>query len=249
MQHPSGPSRGRITSLLCALIFAATAQAGDDFVNLKNIGQQNFKLISQDMGAALSYKSLSPAEPLGIAGFDLGLELSNTTLKNDAAFDFAAGGDGLGYLPVPKLHAHKGLPANIDVGFMYSQVPSTDIRLTGLEARYALVAGNVALPAVAVRGTYSSLEGIDEFEMETTGLELTVSKGFLMLTPYAGMGNVWVDSTPTGTAATTGLKKEELSLDKWFIGANFNMGLINMAVEMDDTGGTRTLGGKLGVRF
>ena len=233
---------------LIAVLFCScgTASAANDINTLGAVGgQANFKLFSEDMGAAVSYKALSPAEPLGLVGFDVGIEVTTTTMQNDAVMDNVSGGDGYSVLPVPKLHAHKGLPYNFDVGMMYSEVPSSSIRLTGFEARYSLVSGNTLLPAFAVRGTWSNLQGVDKLDMQTKGLEVTVSKGFLMFTPYAGVGNVWVTSTPDVASLT----KEELSLDKWFVGANMNMGLLNLAVELDETGGAQTVGGKLGVRF
>lgn len=209
--------------------------------------QPEFKLFSEDLGAALSYKAVIPAEPLGITGFDLGLEVTSTEMKSSALWSKATGGGSApSSLIVPKLHVHKGLPLNIDVGAFYSAVPTTNIKLYGGELRYAILEGGVAMPAVAIRGSVSKLTGVDQLSFGTKGLDISISKGFAMFTPYAGVGRVWVDSTPL---ATTGLTKETFQLGKVFVGGNLNFGLINLALEYDKTGSAQSYSAKLGFRF
>lgn len=224
----------------------AAAQAASDIDNLGNLGQAQFRLFSEDLGAALSYKALAPAEPLGITGFDIGIEATATRLEHSALFDEATTGSGMDYLVVPKLHVHKGLPFNIDVGGFYSSVPNTNIKLTGLELRYAFLEGGIAMPAVAVRAAYTKLSGVDQLDFDTRSVELTASKGFVMLTPYAGIGKVWTTSTPNGIAS---LQEESFALTKIFIGANLNLGLLNLAIEGDKTGDAASYGLKLGFRW
>jgi hypothetical protein len=230
--------------VLCAV--TGGVQAADDLDSIGALVQGEFRDLSEDLGAALSYKAIAPAEPLGITGFDVGIEVSSTALDNDAAFNKACSGCDISNLYIPKLHLHKGLPLNLDVGLMYSSVPNSNIKLTGVELRYAFIEGGVAMPAVAVRGTYSKISGVDELDFNTRGLELTVSKGFAMLTPYAGVGTNWVTSTPS---ASTGLQEEKFTQSKYYVGANMNLGLMNIAVEADKTGGAQTISAKLGLRF
>ena len=90
---------------------------------------------------------------------------------------------------------------------------------------------------------------MDQLEFNTRGVDLSVSKGFLMFTPYAGVGKVWAASTPMGTAAAAGLSKESFSSNKAFVGLNLNFGLMNLALEGDKTGKASTYGAKLGFRF
>ncbi len=223
------------------------AVAGD-INNIQALSQPNFRLLSEDLGAALSYKPLTPTAPLGITGFDLGIAATSTKLQNSSVFTTAGGGDHSSVI-VPSLRLNKGLPFNIDVGFMYSAVPSTNIKLVGGELRYAFVSGNVAMPAIGIRGSFTKLSGVDQLEFSTRGVDLSISKGFLMFTPYAGIGKVWADSNPVGTAAAAGLSKESFSVNKTFIGLNMNFGLMNVALEGDKTGKASTYGAKLGFRF
>lgn len=229
--------------VLCAV--AGGVQAADDLDNIGALLQGDFKKLSEDLGASLSYKAVTPAEPLGITGFDLGVEFSSTTLENKTVFNTACSSCDIDNLIIPKLHLHKGLPLNLDVGLMYSSVPNSNIKLTGVELRYAFLEGGMASPALALRGTYSKLSGVDQLDFDTRGVELTVSKGFAMFTPYGGVGQNWVTSTPN----VSGLEEETFTQSKYYVGLNMNLGLLNIDVEADETGGAQTISGKLGLRF
>jgi len=231
---------------VAAFSIASPCFAANDIDNLQSLLQTEFKSFSQDLGAALSYKAVSPAEPMGVTGFDIGLEVTGTELKHSDIWDKASSGSAPSTLPIPKLHVIKGLPFNIDVGAIYTKVPSTNISLLGGELRYAILEGGVASPAVAVRGTFTKLSGVDQLDFSTKGLELSVSKGFAMLTPYAGAGIVWVDSKPD---ATTGLKDESFQQNKYYVGANVNFGLLNFALEYDNTDSANSYTAKVGWRF
>lgn len=232
------------------LSVAGGAQAANDLDGINQLAQDSFLKLSEDLGSALSYKAVAPAEPLGILGFDIGIEASSTSLQNKDVFDQACNNCSINTLIVPKVHAHKGLPFGLDVGLMYSSVPNSNVKMTGMELRYAIIEGGVAMPAVAVRGTYSKLSGVDQLDLSTKGVELTVSKGFLMLTPYAGVGQNWVTSTPntTGLGGIT-LQEESFTQSKYYVGLNVNLGLLNLAAEVDETGGAKTASAKLGFRF
>lgn len=231
-----------------ALAASAVAAQAANIDTLQNLGQTEFRALSEDLGAALSYKALAPVEPLGITGFDLGIEVSATSVKHSEFFKQATG-SSIDTLPAAKLHLHKGLPFNIDVGGFYSSVPDSNIRLVGAELRYAFIEGGVALPAVAVRGTYTKLSGVDQLDFSTRGLELGISKGFAMLTPYAGVGKVWTTSTPQNIPAPFTLSEEKFAQNKVFVGTNLNFGLMNLALEGDKTGDATTYGLKFGFRW
>lgn len=232
------------SAVLCMAVSGSGIAA--DLDQLQQLGQGEFLAISKDLGAALSYKPMTPTEPLGITGFDVGVSLNVTQIKNSALFDKASSGDFPGYIPVPALRAYKGLPWNFDVGAMVSGVPGTNVRLWGGELRWSFVAGNTVIPAIGIRGSYTRLNGVDQLDLDTKGLDISISKGFLNFTPYGGIGRVWVSSTPRGVPSLGG---ESFSLNKVFAGVNINFGLVNLAVEADRTGNNTTGGLKVGFRF
>ncbi|MBI3358634.1 MAG: hypothetical protein HY037_03480 [Nitrospirae bacterium] len=169
----------------------ASAQAGTLDLTSSKLGQAEFKSLSKELGLAVSYLPVSPAEPLGIVGFDVGIEVTAVSTESDS---FAKVGDPPKTLILPKLHLQKGLPLGIDIGAIYSKVSAIDASLVGGEIKYAIIAGNVALPAVAVRGAFTKLLGVDSLDLSTVSADLSVSKGFAFITPYAGAGLVKVTS-------------------------------------------------------
>lgn len=218
-----------------------------DLNRLQLLSQSEFVALSEDLGAALSFKPLLPAEPMGVSGFDMGAAVTVTKAKNVALLERATGNTDLsGVIPVPTLRVHKGLPWDVDVGVMVSTVPSTDIKVVGGELRWAVWAGSAATPAVAIRGSVTRLQGGDQLAFDTQGLDISLSKGFAFVTPYVGAGTVRVRSQPQGVP---GLSAVSLSQSKVFGGVNLNFGLMNLAFEADVTDGRASYGAKLGVRF
>ncbi len=237
----------KILPMLLLLAGVSLNASAATFSAMSLLSQSQFKDLSEDFGAALSYKSLQPAEPLGITGFDVSLEATSTDIsKSGAALKTATNGDvDITRVIVPKLHVSKGLPFGVDVSASLASVPGTDIKVIGGELRYAILGGGVALPAIAVRASMSRLSGVSEWDLNTKGLDLSISKGFLMFTPYAGIGQVWATSTPhAGT-----LTEENVTLAKTFIGANMNLGLMNFALEGDKTGDANSVSFKFGFRW
>ncbi|MCW5625092.1 MAG: hypothetical protein KIT73_10280 [Burkholderiales bacterium] len=233
----------------CCLFAAAIATPAfaDDLDQLQLLNQSEFRRLSEDLGSALSYKPLAPAEPLGVFGFDVGVAVTATSLRNTDIFRKASsGGDFPSTLPVPTLRGAVGLPFGIDIGLSYAAAPGTNIKYFGGDLKWAVYGGSTLLPAVAVRGAYTKLSGVSQLDFDTKSVDLSVSKGFLMFTPYAGIGQVWVDSATKGVP---GLGGESFSMTKYFGGVNVNLGLINFAFEVDRTGEANTFGGKVGFRF
>jgi len=230
--------------LTLTLLATSSLQAGS-FSSLDAISQDQFRQLSETLGAASHYKGVTPAEPLGILGLDIGIEVSATKVDQDV-FELASEGDySFSSLLIPRLHAHKGLPFNLDVGASLSAVPGTDLTVVGAELRYALIKGGVAMPAVAVRASFSQVQGVTELNLNNTALELTLSKGFLVLTPYGGFGIVHTAANPQNSAV---LEEETIDQKKIFIGLNINLG-INFTVEADRTGDFTSYSAKAGIRF
>lgn len=210
------------------------------------VNQADFRLLSEDLGAALSYHAQIPTEPLGATGFDIGVGVTAAKLRNVALLQRVTSDDVDATLYVPTLRAHKGLPLGFDIGLMYASIPGSNIRYTGGELRYAILKGGVASPALGVRGSFTKLSGVDQLAMSTRGVDVSISKGFAFVTPYAGLGRVWVKSDPHGTA---GLRVEEFSLNKAFVGVGMNFAALNLNVEGDKTGDVTSYSLKIGLRF
>lgn len=236
----------KLLVLLCTLGIAQPVMAAN-ITTLGSLAQPEFRTLSEDLGAALSYKPITPAAPLGTTGFDMGIEVTQTDMSRSSQIWSKAtgGGSTISKLYIPKLHIAKGLPFGIDIAAFYSKIPSTNISLYGGELRYAILDGGLAQPAVAIRGSFTKLSGVNQLSLDTKGLDVSISKGFAMFTPYAGLGQVWVNSTPN----VAGLVAESFTQGKVFAGANLNLGFSNLAAEFDKTGGIQSVSMKLGFRF
>lgn len=232
-------------SVIPAALAVVNPAKAADFDQLSDLGQQQFKTLVENLGAVTHYKAIAPAEPLGLIGFDVALELSSTDL-NSTILDIASGGSiDQGQFLLPRLHVHKGLPFGIDLGASVAAVSDTDLMALGAELRYAFLEGSTITPAVAIRAHYSLVQGADELDINNAGVELTISKGFLMLTPYAGIGAIRTSGSVNDVA---GVNDESVSMEKVYVGLNVNLGF-NFGVEADRTGDYSTYSIKAGLRF
>lgn len=237
----------RLATLACALaaVGAAPARAAD-FNAIGTLTQAEFRALAEDIGAAVSYKGMIPSEGLGITGFDLGLSVGATEVANRATLIKAANGaDVPKAVPLVGVRAVKGLPFDIDVGAVLMTLPDTNVRAAGGELRWAFVGGNAVLPAVAVRASVMNLTGVDQLKMRATSVDLSISKGVLFLTPYAGVGRVQIDSSAPNTA----LAREKFQMDKVFAGVNIAFVPMALVIEADKTGDATSYGIKLAIRW
>lgn len=229
--------------LMAALCAGSPALAGD-LDSLGRLAQDEFRRLSEDLGAAASYKGVTPATPLGVLGFDVGVGLGSTSIGNSRLFGLAGAG-GTSELVIPKVHFHKGLAAGLDAGAFVGGIPELSGALFGAELRYAFVDDALVRPAVGLRLSGTATSGLGDLKLRTAALDLLVSKKFTFATPYAGVGSVRVQSE----ASASGLARESFTKARAFTGVNANFAVLNVALEAEKQGGNTTLSAKLGWRF
>ena len=216
---------------LTLLGVAATASA-NDFEIVFNPAQSDFREVAEDVTAALNYKALGPAEAAGIVGFSGGVFVTYAPVENKDAWRNLTG-QNVEEIGMVGLNATKGLPFGIDVGAFYSQVPSTDAKVYGAELRYTILDGGVATPAIAVRTSYTKMTGVDDFDFDALNADISISKGFTFITPYAGIGHVRGN---VDTNQQLGLEKEKVEEERIFLGARFTIGLMAITPEYERVG-------------
>src|SRR5881628_3307226 len=210
-------------ALLCVLMSAAATvrAAGNDIQLSGTLTREDFRSLTRQLGFAASYFPLAPAAPLGILGLDAGVEATAVKIAKDSSFWQRAVGNGNppSYLAIPRLHVQKGLPFDLDIGASYTSVPSTNVSIIGGEFKWAILEGGAAMPTVALRISGTKLFGGSEVHLETYSADLSISKGFLFLVPYAGVGQVLVNSrtdSATIRAFNSGVDfRETQNLTKW----------------------------------
>lgn len=231
-------------ALAAAVLVLAMPAAASDFPGLGRLTQSGFRGLSEDLGAALSYKGVTPATSLGVLGFDIGVEATQTSVEHRSAFS-SAGAGSPSNLFVPRLHLHKGLVAGLDIGAFIGGNSDLSATVYGVDVRYAFIQDSLTSPAVAVRASGTWTSGMGDLGLDTFGLDLMASKQLALLTPYAGIGMVRVRAN----ASNTSLAEERFNQARYFGGVNLNFALVNLAFEAEKCGDNRSLSAKIGWRF
>lgn len=243
--HPMLRHKSRAAAiLLLSLSPGAHAALDFDFEIQPGATQDDFEKVAEDVAALLNSKTLTPAEPMGLTGFGIGVYASYLETESPGAWQRVTGQD-VDEIGMVGVVAQKGLPLGIDVGASYSWVPDSDVEMFGAEVRYALLDGGVATPAVGLRGSYSTVNGVDEVDFDSYGIEIAISKGFGPLTPYAGVGQVWTEVKPD---SEFGLDKEKIDETRVFVGARLSA-LIGLTPEYERIGDRDVFNLRFGFAF
>ena len=88
------------------------------------------------------------------------------------------------------------------------------------------------------------MSGMEDMYVTSTGLELSVSKGFNAFTPYAGIGTTWVDGEYELAGYTS-----RLTQNKYFMGLQFDLGIFHLSAEAEQSDVESTIRAKSGIRF
>lgn len=231
-----------VTLTIASALTLSSLAAASDLSNFSAITQTEFLALSKDLAAVTSTKAIEPAAPLGISGFDVSASTALTKIQDSATWTKASG-DSKTNLMQTKLSVSKGLSGGWDVGGFMSKVGSSNVSVAGVHVKYALVEGNAITPAIALRGHHSRMGGVSGMELNNTGLDLLISKGFVGFTPYVGVGTVY------SSAKATGKSDESFTQNKSFAGVSWNILLLNLSTEYDRTGKNSTVSFKAGLRF
>lgn len=242
----------RIMLLAVSIAFVSGPASADeveirpDFARCGTSCQDEFDSIAKDLVATIDYKALGPAEASGVTGIGVGVALSYVPVDNEADWR-AVTGEDISALGMAGVQITKGLPLDIDVGAFYSTVPDTNIDLYGAEVRYAFMPGSTVAPALALRASYVAVTGIESFDLSSTAVDLSLSKGFTLVTPYIGVGYVMGEADPDdATTLVTNIDKSEVEETKVYLGMRLSLGLLEMTPEVGQVGDNLTYNLRLG---
>jgi hypothetical protein len=175
----------------------AQAQSEDEDIDFDPlITQEEFAQFSRLVGQGIYASPVEPARAEGLLGFDIGVAVTALPVDTNAAYWTRAVGDDFtvsDYVAVPRLVVSKGLSVATIAG-TYSKVQGTEIEVWGGSLDVPIIRGGIATPALTLRGAYSQLMGVDEYDLKTYGAELFLSKGFGPLTPYVAVGRARSDA-------------------------------------------------------
>ena len=230
-------------SALFLSVVSLNAYADKNDINQLQIDNQNdFSKFAEDFTNVFAYKSIIPAESLGLFGFDLGMTYTSANTKYRLS-DQTPEDNQVGLYGI---HLNKGLPSGFDIGLSYQMLEESDASsLTG-ELKYGLIEGDTLMPSLAISGHYTRVNGIDAFDMNNYGVDLGISKGILNFTPYAAIG--WVSSR-IDPNLNTDLKEENSSLYKVSAGVNINLFVFDISVGYNQIGDQDSYTIRAGYRF
>lgn len=240
----------RLTLTAAVLLSGAgpVLASDNDIVLSPTLAQDTFNTLVDELGMATAYAPFSPAETLGVTGFELGASVTMVKIDEAVWNEALSDADAPSLFPVPRLMLRKGLPLGIDIGASYTSVPGSNITVIGGELRKSLIEGTTAVPAVSVLGHFSNLDGVDDLDLSTYGIDLGISKGFAVFTPYGGIGQVWYEGTEHVSSLT--LDSRDSTETRGYLGMRVGfLPFMNLTAQADFTSAVNSYTLRLNLGF
>ena len=221
--------------LIFLLAIPAFAQDQGDIEFDPAITQEEFEQFSRLAAQAIYHTPVEPARAGNLLRFDIGIAAVAVPIETNAAYWQNSVNDDFtlsSHLLVPRIVVSKGI-SMATVSASYAQVPDTDITVIGGALDIPIVNGGLVSPTLALRGSYSQLQGVEEFDLKTYGVELFLSKGFGPITPYAAVGRARSDAEGRITldSANTVTLTDEGDSNRITLGVRISMFLPKLVIE------------------
>ncbi|HEY0590338.1 MAG TPA: hypothetical protein VGF40_01115 [Thermoanaerobaculia bacterium] len=200
-----------------------------------SITQQEFDRITMIAAESIFASPVDAPAQTGLFNFEIGIAASAIEVDQTEPYWQKSVADDVlvdGRLLVPRLVATKGIGL-ATVSASYGAVSDTDARVLGGSIDLPILRGGVLRPTVAVRGVYSLLQGVDEADLTTYGVQAMVGKGFGPLTPFAGYGRMFAQSEgriETGVSDPI-ILESDVDQDFVTVGAKLDLAFVKLVVE------------------
>ncbi len=216
--------------MLCVPAFAQSDIGFDP-----DITQAEFEQFSRLAAQAIYHTPVEPARAGNLLRFDIGIAATAVPVDTEAAYYQNSVVDDItvsDHLVVPRIVVSKGISL-ATVSASYARVQGSDIQVLGGAIDIPILNGGLVTPTLALRGSYSQLQGVEEFDLKTYGVELFLSKGFGPITPYAAAGRTRSDATgridlPNANTITL---LDEFDQNRFTLGVRISMLLPKIVVE------------------
>jgi len=176
------------------IIFLFCSISGAQNVDLNNYSSETFSNLTKALGTLLGNGLFHTAAVHTVGGFDVGVK-SNMVL---IAEKYRSGPlKDVKFIPLPLFQANFGLLENIEIGGRYMNIEFGDDIAKNISIYTGILKYGVfqtfGLPRIALSGAYSKIDGIDDFSFSTLTFSGVVSKGFLLVDFYGGVGyNIYI---------------------------------------------------------
>lgn len=208
---------------LVMLALGSVAMASPHDIQLRGLGRpqtnslddpavKRFRLLTSELALALAPKPLSPAETLGVSGFEFSIGSSHADISEDLSYWQGQPGSPIfeaairdrkipGMLWIPYIHLRKGLPTSTEIGINGSYLAGSNMFMVGADFKIALHESYIRwFPSISVRAAASTLFGAGDFVVTTGEADLIVSLpigigGMVRINPYLAFGLMGMDAT------------------------------------------------------
>lgn len=234
--------------------------------------QAAFKNLAREYAFALAPKLLSPAETLGVNGFQFGLIYGASTISSDESYWQRGVEDESpsGMLHTLSLDMRKGLPFSFEVGGQATYLLDSELWAFGGSLKWALNEAVEQFPVdLAVRGGVSHLVGSTQLSLTMVSIDAVLSRSFgvggvVNIGPYLAYSPVLtfarsdvIDATPgTSTAVdpnditnSFAFAGEDDVIHRFVIGVRFIFGALVFTPEAVLTEGLQQYNAQLGIDF
>ncbi len=150
------------------------------------------------LGKVNRASELEPAGSRGSMGLGVGAGMTRSTVpEQNPVLAAQLGDDSLDNedaagttVDVPRVWVVKGLPMPVDVGFSGGKENGSGITQASGYAQWTIYEA-LAMPAIAVRGSYGRLFGLEGLGMTTTGVEALAGMGLLRYFTFFGRAGIY----------------------------------------------------------
>jgi len=225
-----------VRDLTLCLALLVPSVGGGETLTVRNLFAAEYRDLTRDLATALQFKQTAPPASLGPHGFEAGIEVAATDIDEQADYWRLVTDDPPDYLIIPKLRLLKGLPGRVDGEAMLSYLPSSDIFLWGIAAKWTALDEDRPVPATSIRLSFTDLGGVDELDFATVGLDLAGGYSWTAIEPYVGVGAVWVSSQARVRAEEADLlvtEREQFATAHAFAGCRLYLPLVAVTAELD----------------
>ncbi len=218
--------------MLCVPAFA---QDDPDVIFDPAITQAVFDQFSRLAAQAIYHTPVEPARAGNLLRFDIGIAATAVPIDPQASYWLRSVGDDFSvsdHIVVPRLVVSKGISIATLSG-SYAKVQGSDIQVIGGALDIPIINGGLISPTLAVRGSYSQLQGVEELDLKTYGVELFLSKGFGPITPYAAVGRMRSDATGRIDVPDDEVEplRDEFDQNRFTVGVRLSMLLPKIVIE------------------
>lgn len=169
-------------------------QAGGFYDVRPGLTTDEFTKFTRELGSVLRFRQLGDGSTLGKGRIELGVQVANPPINDskgawghilaDPNADHALATS----VSIPQIVARFGVGDRVDIGAWGGLGPRAKYGVAGVDVKVAVLKQGPSMPvSLSVRPSFASLIGPYEIWVGTASADVTVSRSFGSLSPYAGL--------------------------------------------------------------